>query len=133
MPKPIKQATNTDPKRMASAALQAFFNVANQWGLKNDEQINLLGTPPDSTFYKWKADKTTNKLSRDTLERISYLIGIYKALNILLPSTRAADEWVRKPNDAPLFNGQSALDRMLGGSLIDLADVRRYLDTQRGL
>jgi hypothetical protein len=60
-------------------------------------------------------------------------LGIYKALNILLPSERSADEWVRKPNAAPIFHGQSALERMLAGSLVDLADVRRYLDAQRGL
>jgi hypothetical protein len=56
-----------------------------------------------------------------------------RRLNILLPSPRAADEWVKKPNLAPLFHGPSALERMLGGSLIDLADVRRYLDARRGL
>ena len=92
-----------------------------------------MGSPPASTFFKWKAERTAPRLGRDVLDRISYLLGIYKALNILLPSPRAADEWVKKPNTAPLFHGQSALDRMLGGSLMDLADVRRYLDAQRGL
>ncbi len=93
----------------------------------------LLGSPPESTFFKWKAEKSARRLTRDVLERISYLLGIYKALSILLPSPRAADEWVKKPNAAPLFQGCSALERMLGGSLIDLADVRRFLDAQRGL
>lgn len=92
-----------------------------------------MGSPPKSTFFKWKAEGTAPRLGRDVLDRISYLLGIYKALNILLPSPRAADKWVKKPNAAPLFHGQSALDRMLGGSLMDLADVRRYLDAQRGL
>jgi len=59
-------------------------------------------------------------------------LGIHKALNILLPSAHAADQWLKKPNDAPLFGGDSALNRMLGGSITDLADVRRYLDAQRG-
>ena len=67
------------------------------------------------------------------LDRISYLLGIYTALNRLLPSARAAEAWVKKANTAPLFQGQSALERMLGGSVVDLADVRRYLDAQRGL
>ena len=122
-----------DPKKIASAALQAFFNLAERWDLSAVEQRILLGSPADSTFYKWKAERSAGRLSRDALERISYLLGIYKALNILLPSTRAADEWIHKPNAAPLFHGQSAIERMLAGSIVDLADVRRYLDTQRGL
>ena len=125
--------TQHDARRVASAALQAFFNLSTHWKLSVAEERTLLGSPPESTFYKWKAEKTTARMSRDALERISYLLGIYKDLNILLPSPRAADEWVRKPNTAPGFNEQSALDRMLAGSIVDLADVRRYLDAQRGL
>ena len=125
--------TGSDPQRLSSAALQAFFNVSERWGLSATQERILLGSPPESTFFKWKAEKTARRLGRDVLDRISYLLGIYKALSILLPSPRAADEWVKKPNAAPLFQGQSALDRMLGGSLVDLADVRRYLDAQRGL
>ena len=60
-------------------------------------------------------------------------MGIHKALNILLPSSRAANEWIKKPNNAPLFGGDSALNRMLSGNLADLAEIRRYLDAQRGL
>jgi hypothetical protein len=125
--------TGLDPERVSSAALQSFFNLSARWGLTAAQERILLGSPAESTFFKWKAEKTARRLGRDVLERVSYLLGISKALNILLPSRRAADEWVKKPNAAPLFNGQSALDRMLGGSLVDLADVRRYLDVQRGL
>ncbi len=122
-----------DPKRVASAALQVFFNLSDRWGLQAKDERVLLGEPAQSTFFEWKASKSANKLNRDTLDRISYLMGIHKALNILLPTPRAADEWLKKPNNAPLFGGDTALNRMLGGSLTDLADVRRYLDAQRGL
>lgn len=127
------KTSEPSPKKLANAALQAFFNLSQHWQLSVNEERVLLGSPPESTFYKWKAEKKAARLSRDTLERISFLLGIYKALNILLPSVRAADEWIRKTNAAPLFNNQSALQRMLAGSIVDLADVRRYLDTQRGL
>ncbi|MDJ0739596.1 MAG: MbcA/ParS/Xre antitoxin family protein [Gammaproteobacteria bacterium] len=122
-----------DAQRVASAALQAFFNLSARWGLSAAQERTLLGNPPESTFYKWKAERSARRLGRDVLDRISYLLGIHKALNLLLPSPRAADEWVNKPNQAPLFQGRSALERMLGGSVVDLADVRRYLDAQRGL
>lgn len=124
--------SDADPQRIASAALQAFFNLSQRWGLSAAQERILLGEPPESTFFKWKSVKTARRLGRDTLERISYLLGIHKALNILLPSAHAADQWLKKPNEAPLFGGDTALNRMLGGSITDLADVRRYLDAQRG-
>ncbi len=66
------------------------------------------------------------------LERLSYLFGIYAALQVLLPEQERADAWLRKPNSAPLFGGQPALQRMLGGQVADLFVVRQYLDAQRG-
>jgi hypothetical protein len=66
------------------------------------------------------------------LERLSYVLGIYKSLQILLPEPERADAWVRRPNDAPLFGGGSALGRMLGGQVADLFLVRQYLDAQLG-
>jgi hypothetical protein len=71
-------------------------------------------------------------LPRDTLERLSYIFGIYKALQILLPRSDAADAWVKKANTAPIFGGRSALERMLSGQVADLYVVRQYLDAQRG-
>lgn len=71
-------------------------------------------------------------LPSNVLERISRILGVYKALQILLSDERAADEWVRRPNAVPLFGGQSVLERMLSGQVADLFVVRQYLDAQRG-
>jgi hypothetical protein len=120
-----------DHATLSAAALTAFFNLAERWGLTAEQARTLLGSPPHSTFFNWKR-RRRGLLTRDTLERVSYLLGIYKALHILLPSPQAADTWVHKPNTAPLFGGRSALDKMLGGNVADLADVRRYLDAERG-
>lgn len=119
-------------KDMSAAGLRAFFNIAQAWGLSEQEQLVLLGQPSRSTYYKWKSAPQTADLKRDTLERLSYILGIYKALQILLPDSAAADAWVKKPNTAPLFGGKSALDRMLGGNIGDLLAVRQYLDARRG-
>ena len=93
--------------------------------------MTLLGLTARSTFFKWKKNPNT-VLPKDTLERISYILGVYKALQILLPNDQAADEWVRRPNAASLFADRSALDRMLSGQVADLFVVRQYLDAQRG-
>lgn len=116
----------------SGAALRAFFNMADLWKLTASQQMKLLGITAQSTFFKWKSEADNARLSRDTLERISYLLGIYRALQILLPEPAAADAWLKKPNDAPLFGGRSALDRMLSGNVADLYVVRQYLDAQRG-
>ena len=119
------------PDTLAGPALRAFFNLTDQWKLRIADQRKLLGDPPESTFYKWKRQQG-GSLGRDTLERISYLLGIWKSLQILFPDPAQADAWLRKPNQAPLFGGHSALERMLSGNVGDLYVVRQYLDAQRG-
>ena len=120
-----------DPEKDTQPALRTLFRIARAWGLANQEQMTLLGSPPRSTFYRWKQGENV-VLSRDTLERISYIFGIYSALQVLLPKPEAADAWIRTPNAAPIFGGRSALDRMLSGQVGDLYLVRQYLDAQRG-
>lgn len=115
----------------AGPALRAFFNIAARWGLSTAQQRALLGEPPPSTFFKWKKQQGGN-LPRDVLERISYILGIYKALQILLPDPERADRWITTPNSAALFGGGTALERMLAGNVGDLYAVRQYLDAQRG-
>jgi hypothetical protein len=127
-----ESATNsTNPETTRTdAALRAFFKIADAWNLTVDDQMVLLGSPPRSTFFKFKKDG--GNLTPDTMERISYILGIYKALQILLPESNPADQWLRQPSSASIFNGQSALDRMRGGRVADLFVVRSYLDAQRG-
>ena len=118
-------------KELSGPALRAFLRIAKLWNLSVDEQMTLLGLTSRSTYFKWKKGGNLT-LPKDTLERISYVLGIYKALQILLPDERAADAWIHKPNTAPPFSGQSALDRMLSGNVSDLYVVRQYLDAQLG-
>jgi hypothetical protein len=116
---------------LAGPALRAFFNITARWRLTNDEERVLLGSPGRSTFYRWKRDHE-GQLPHDVLERISYVLGIYKALHLVFSDDRQADEWVRRPNAAPLMGGRPAIERMLGGQVADLFVVRQYLDAQRG-
>ncbi|WP_293863129.1 MbcA/ParS/Xre antitoxin family protein [uncultured Alsobacter sp.] len=120
-----------DRRELSGPALRTFFRIASQWQLSPDEQMALLGLTARSTFFAWKKNQDV-ALPKDTLERISYILGIWKALQILLPNEASADAWIRKPNDAPLFGGSSALARMLSGQVADLFVVRQYLDAQRG-
>ena len=132
LPQSAKGAPSAAPStaQMGAAGLRAFGRIAEQWGLSTEEQRQLLGQPPRSTFFAWRKAPAQAALSRDTLERLSLLLGIYKSLQILLPDAAAADAWVKKPNAA--FGGASALALMLGGNIGDLLRVRRWLDAARG-
>ncbi len=127
-----RYAAEVDTRQMSAAGLRAFVRIAQAWQLSVDEQLTLLGQPPRSTFFAWRKHPERAQLPRDTLERLSCLLGIYKALQILLPDPAAADAWVHKPNAAAPFGGRSALQHMLGGNVADLDLVRRYLDGVRG-
>ena len=121
----------TDRKRLSAPALRTFFRIAELWGLSIDQQMVLLGVSARSTFFNWRKGGGP-ALPKDTLERLSYILGIYRALQILLPDAAAADGWVKRPNAAHPFGGASALDRMLSGQVADLYVVRQYLDAQTG-
>jgi hypothetical protein len=130
-PRPTAPAPDLATREAGQALLRTFFEIAGAWKLGPRESMTLLGLGSRSTFHVWKSGKS-GPLPRDTLERISYVLGIYKALQMLMPSDESADAWIRKPNAAPLFGGRSALDRLLSGNVSDLYEVRRYLDAQRG-
>src|SRR3982750_1464928 len=89
-----------------AAALRAFFRLADAWQLSVAEQTTLLGVAR-ATLYQWRQGKV-GPLDRHQLERLSHLFAIYSALHILFPIASRADEWIRKPNSAPLFAGGSA-------------------------
>jgi hypothetical protein len=123
-------AVNLQSAAAAEAALRTFWRLADAWQLNVAEQLSLLGVAR-TTLYQWKQGKV-GPLDRHVLERLSYLFGIYAALQILLPVPERANAWIRKANTAPFLGGQSALDRMLGGQVGDLFAVRQYLDAERG-
>ena len=116
---------------LAGPALRAFFEISDRWDLTADQERVLLGSPGRSTFFRWKRDRA-GQLPHDVLERVSYVLGIYKALHLIFPDARQADGWIHRSSTAPLLGGRSALDRMLGGQVADLFVVRQYLDAQRG-
>ncbi|MGM0578615.1 MAG: antitoxin Xre/MbcA/ParS toxin-binding domain-containing protein [Myxococcota bacterium] len=117
-------------REMAAAGAEAFFAIMAAWGVTAEEdQRTLLGGVSRSTLHRWRRGRL-GRVTRDTLERLSLVVGIYKALQILYQEPARADRWPTRPNRA--FGGQAPLERMLGGSITDLAAVRAYLDAARG-
>lgn len=130
----IKRKLSQNHKKTAGAALRTFFNIATAWDLNASQAMTLLGFDERSrsTYFKWKRDPKNARITKDKLERLSYIFGIYKALQIVLPKPESADAWIHRPNQAAPFGGKSALNRMLSGNVADLYVVRQYLDAERG-
>jgi hypothetical protein len=124
---------STDIERLSKAGLRAFFRIADLWKLSRDQQMNLLGLRPTATgtYHNWKKNQDVS-LDRDTLDRLSYILGIFRALEILLPQSEMSDSWIHRPNKGIPFGGRTPLDLMLEGKIQNLLEVREYLDDQRG-
>ena len=117
-------------ERLSKSALLGFFQLMTAWQVRDDDARELLGGLSSSSFYEWKKHPD-RVLEVDRITRISYLLGIYKALHILY-GDKLADEWVHLPNSNPIFNGRAPLAHMLGGGLLAMQTVRRLLDARRG-
>lgn len=107
----VSLETGYSEDRMKEVGLKAFDHICDAWGLSFGGREKLLHSPS----------------GRDVIERVSYVMGIYKALHILLPGASHADSWVHRPNAH--FEGRPALSVMLDEP-DGLRQVRRYLDAQ---
>lgn len=122
-------ADRTSRERLSAPALKAFFNIAARWELRDEDARALLGGVSNGPFYEMKR-KPARVLDADRLTRVSYLIGIFKALRILHSQPLAGD-WVRLPNRHPIFDGRTPLAYMIHGGLPAMQTVRRLLDARR--
>jgi hypothetical protein len=118
-------------RRLSTPGFGAFRKLCDALRLTVDEQCKLLGDLPRRTFHRW-ISAGVGELSRDQLERISLVLGVFKALQILFPVAERRDAWLRSANSDSPFGGHSPLDYMLQGSLQQLCETRRYLDAWRG-
>ena len=116
-------------EKLSPAAVRAFFSLATHWKLRDQDARALLGGISNGSFYQLKRAPKT--LDQDKLTRISLLVGIFKALNILY-SGKLADAWVQRPNANRIFGGQAPLTYMIKGGLPAMQTVRRLVDARRG-
>jgi hypothetical protein len=116
-------------ERLSGPGLEAFFNIMARWKARDEDARALLGGMTNGPFYELKRNRD-RVLDPDRLTRISYLIGIFKALHIL-HSPKLADEWVRLPNTNGIFGGGTPLSFMIRGGLPAMQTVRRLLDARR--
>jgi len=126
---PPDLGSRVERERLSAPALKAFFNIMARWKVRDEDARALLGGVTNGPFYELKRnpDRTVDT---DRLTRVSYLIGIFKALRIL-HSPALADQWVHLPNSNPIFAGQTPLAFMIRGGLPAMQLVRRLVDSRR--
>ncbi len=128
--RPLDLSSRVVQEKLSPAANRAFFSLTDHWKLRDEDARNLLGGVSNGSFYQLKRSPSKT-LDQDKLTRISLLIGIFKALNILF-SPQLADAWVQLPNANPIFAGESPLAYMRKGGVPSLIRVRQLLDARRG-
>ncbi len=126
----VDLSAKAERERLSPAAIRTFLGIADRWGVRDEDARLLLGGMSNGPYYQMKKD-SDRVLDADRLLRISYLIGIFKALNIL-HSEKLADAWVRLANTNRMFGGQTPLAYMIKGGLPAMQAVRRLLDARRG-
>jgi hypothetical protein len=126
----VDLSAKQERERLSPSALRAFFNIMECWSVRDEDARMLLGGVSNGPYYQWKKEPERT-LDTDTLTRISFLIGIFKALNIAY-GEKLADEWIKLPNTNRIFAGQTPLAFLLSGGLPAFQVVRRLLDARRG-
>jgi Protein of unknown function (DUF2384) len=126
----VDLSAKPERERLSPSAIKAFLNLMGTWGVRDEDARALLGGMSNGPFYEMKKNPQRT-LDTDTLTRVSVLIGVFKALNILY-SDKLADVWVQRPNSNRIFGGQTPLAYMIKGGLPAMQTVRRLLDARRG-
>ena len=124
-------SSKEERERLSPSALEAFFNIIDCWDIRDEDARQLLGGMSNGPYYQTKKSPSQRTLDADEFLRVSYLIGIFKALNIL-HSEGLADKWINLPNRNPIFKGVTPLEYMLRGGIPAMQTVRRLLDARRG-
>jgi uncharacterized protein (DUF2384 family) len=128
--KAVDLSSKENRARLSPAAIEGLLRIASHWKLRDEDSRGLIGGMSNGSFYELK-NGSPKTLEEDQLTRISLLIGIYKALNILY-SEKLADAWIALPNTNPMFGGRAPLDYMKTGGILAFAKVRQLLDARRG-
>lgn len=129
-PEWIDLSSRSQREKLSAGAIKGFLNIVDRWRVRDEDARALLGGVSNGAYYQYKREPN-RVLDEDKLRRIAYLVGIFKALNILY-SEALADQWMQLPNQNRLFAGSTPLDYLVRGGLPAFINLRRLLDARRG-
>src|SRR4051812_45386097 len=126
----VDLSAGAERERLSPTAVKAFLSIMEKWRVRDEDARLLLGGMSNDQFYEIQ-EKREYTLDTDALTRISYLVGIFKALNGLY-SEKLADDWIQRPNMNRIFAGDTPLAYMIKEGLPAMQVVRRLVDSRRG-
>jgi hypothetical protein len=134
---PVVEQQDVEPQVAAAAyapaeieAMQrAVGAIFARWGVSDVDAAVILGGISPKTFRRWR-DREYGRVNRDLADRMSYILGIHKALRIIFAQPAQGYSWMSQANAA--FGGRTPLQLLLRGGMDDLRRLRRYLDSVRG-
>jgi hypothetical protein len=127
----VDLSVKAERDRLGPSAIKGFLNIMDRWNVRDVDARGLLGGVSNTRFYAMKKSPEAAVLSQDELLRVSFLVGIFKAVNILF-GEGLADAWVQLPNQNRIFGGATPIAYMTRGGLLAFLTVRRLLDARRG-
>jgi hypothetical protein len=129
-PLTISAADQISPE-VAAIGLKTVFNILDRWGCSPDTAWHILGMKK-STYYKNKDKAHTPKLSRDQIERISYILNIHAALRVVFDNPTNVYGFMSMQNFNPFFNGSAPLEIIAKGNFGALYETFKRIDSLRG-
>lgn len=126
--------TKDDLAAMSDIGFKVFMAMKEEWGIAPSQCLTLLGLEASnrSTWNLWQArfkeGKAVGPFDRDRLERLSHLAQIYRGVTSAFPAGRNGLDWLLAANANPVFQGRAPFEKMLHGSIRDLAEVQSCLE-----
>lgn len=117
----MEQITPTQRIAGVRTALRILDEI---WGFTDTEAAEILDVTA-AEIQAWREAPSAGPITDDRLMRVSYILGIHKALSTLVPKQSAHPGFMRHEN--PALDGVSPSDVMREGTG-GLRRVRRWLD-----
>lgn len=120
-------------RRLSGPGLRTFQSIADRYDIPECDRAGLLGvkTSTQSAWVKAVETGALLVLPSDVLIRISGLLGVQRALEIMFPVESEAKIWLSGPHLAPVFGGRSPCQVMVEDGIDGIFTIRRYLDGLR--
>lgn len=121
----------TLPPNANAIGLKAAMNILDKWGCSPEQEWLILGMKK-SSYYNYREQPASARLSEDQLERMSYILNMHQALRIVFDNPENVYGFMRMKNNNPFFNGRSPLELIATGNFGTLYEVFKRIDALRG-
>lgn len=109
------------------------MRLFDHWKLTYFEQSILLGlsVKTNASIAKYRKGCAHLKMSRDTYDRVRFLLAIHKSLKQIFPmNNEIAYRWPKTPNS--YFDGKTPVQVIADDGILGLGKVNDFLESYKG-